>query len=228
MAPAQRGPPASPTGTCRSQPCRRVPPRFVANQKDAQRSGSRFLFGILPTTMLGRGMLRSGVFLALAVLIPSEGTPAPASPAVMSVCEISTDFPSFRDKPVAVRGVYYYGLRQECSQKCAGGLWPSFINLAGGADATWAALSKAEHTVETEAKTTGKRFEIWVTVIGRLQTRARHSPLGPCDRKSWGLTGYGHLGAYPAQIDVDSFRHIEVKVNPQSPYDYSNMYHGPA
>jgi hypothetical protein len=144
----------------------------------------------------------------------------------MSVCEISKNFPSFRDKAVTVRGVYYYGLRQDCPQKCAGRLWPSFINLKAGTDTAWDALAKAERAVETEAKATGQRFEIWVTVVGRLQTRAKRSPLGPCDRESWGV-GYGHLNAFPAQIVVESFRDVEVRVNPQLPYDYANMYHGP-
>ena len=146
----------------------------------------------------------------------------------MSVCELSKDFSAFRDKVVSVRGVYYYGLRQECPQKCADGPWPSFINLEGGGDDTWQALAKATREVEAEAKRAGKRFEIWVTVVGRLETRATLSPRGPCDRKSWGLVGYGHLGVFPAQITVESFRDIEVRVNPKSPYDYANMYHGPA
>lgn len=145
----------------------------------------------------------------------------------MSVCELSKDFPAFRDKVAAVRGVYYYGLRQECPQKCTSGLWPSFINLEGADDATWADLAKAEREVESEAKATGKRLEIWVTVVGRVQTRAKRSSFGPCDRKSWGL-GYGHLNAFPAQIVVESFRDIEVRVNPKSPYDYAHMYYGPA
>jgi hypothetical protein len=42
------------------------------------------------------------------------------------------------------------------------------------------------------------------------------------------MAGYGHLGAFPAQIDVESFSDIQVKVNPQSPYDYGHMYHGAA
>ena len=124
---------------------------------------------------------------------------------------------------MSVRGVYYYGLRQQCTGKCAVGLWPSFINLEGGTDNVWADVAKTERDVETEAKRTGKRFEIWVTVVGSLQTRARRSPLGPCD---WGSPGYGHLGAFPAQITVKTFRDIEVRENPQSPYDYANMYHG--
>jgi len=160
------------------------------------------------------------------MLIASGGTPA-RDAAVISVCELSKDFPGFRDKVVTVRGVYYYGLRQECAEKCKDGLWPSFIDLEGSTNETWAALAKSERDVETEAKRSGKRFELWVTVVGRLQTRAKRSALGPCDRKSWGLGGYGHLGAFPAQIIVESFRDIEVRVNPQSPYDYANMYHGP-
>ncbi len=171
-------------------------------------------------------MVRSGAFAILAILIASGGNSAHDA-SVMSVCELSSDYAGFGDKVVTVRGVYYYGLRQECTQKCKTGLWPSFINLEGGADETWAALAKAERDVEAEAKRSGKRFEIWVTVVGRLQTVAKRSRLGPCDRKNWG-PGYGHLGVFPAQIIVESIRDIEVRVNPQSPYDYANMYHGPA
>jgi hypothetical protein len=142
----------------------------------------------------------------------------------MSVCELSRDYPAFRGEMVTVHGVYYYGLRQECEQKCAGGLWPSFIELEGGKEGVWSELNKTLDSVESYAKASGKRFEIWVTVVGRLQTKAKRSPHGPCDRKSWG--SYGHLGVFPAQITVESFRAIEVKVDPQSPYDYANMYHG--
>ncbi len=169
-------------------------------------------------------MVRSGVFLLLAMLVPSDIMPAPDA-GVMSVCELSKDFPAFRDKVVMVRGVYYYGLRQECPQKCTSGLWPSFINVEGADDATSADLAKAEREAEGEAKATGKRFEIWVTVVGRLRTRAKSSPLGPCYRKRWGL-GYGHLNVFPAQITVESFRNIEVQANQDSPYDYAHMYHG--
>jgi hypothetical protein len=137
--------------------------------------------------------------LALLALTIVNDTPASPDP-VISVCELSKDYPRFRDKVVTVRGIYYYGLRQDCPQKCAGGLWPSFINLEGGDNAVWEDLAKADRQVEAEAKRTGRRFELWVTVVGRLQTTARNSPLGPCDRKSLGLGGYGHLGAFPAQI----------------------------
>ncbi len=168
----------------------------------------------------------SGVFVVLTVLIALGGAPARGA-TVMSVCELSSDYPGFRDKAVTVRGVYYYGLRQDCTETCKTGLWPSFIHLEGGSEDTWAGLARVERDVEADAKRSGKRFEIWVTVVGRLQTRAKRSSLGPCDRTSWGLIGYGHLGVFPAQINVESFRDIEVRVNPKSTYDYANMYHGP-
>jgi len=173
-------------------------------------------------------MDRSMMFFGLGLLILSTAAQPADSPSVMSVCELSRDYPAFRNEMVTVRGVYYYGLRQECQQKCAGDLWPSFINLEGGKEGVGNELAKTLQSVENDAKATGKRFEIWVTVVGRLQTRAKHSRHGPCDKESWGLPGYGHLGVFPAQIIVESFRAIEVKVNPQSPYDYANMYHGPA
>jgi hypothetical protein len=87
-------------------------------------------------------------------------------------------------------------------------------------------LAKTEQAVELEAKK-GKRFEIWVTAYGQLKTRARRSPLGPCDRIGSGYLGYGHLGAFPAQLVVSTFSDIEVIENPKSPYDYGTMYHGP-
>jgi hypothetical protein len=181
----------------------------------------RAISGYCPKVIL-KGMVRVGVVLLSTILLSSSATP---EPAVLSVCELSKDFSRYRDKLVTVRGVYYYGLRQKCPCKCAENPWPSFIDLEGGSDAAWEALNKTDRAVQTEAKRTGKRFEIWVTVKGRLHARSINSPIDPCDRKSWGH--YGHLGAFPAQITVESFREVEVRSNPQSPYDYANMYHGP-
>ena len=171
-------------------------------------------------------MFRFRALVILAILILTGRTQAHDAP-VMSVCRFSKDYAGFSDKVVTVRGVYYYGLRQECPQKCKTGVWPSVLHLEGGDDGIWAALARTERDVEAEAKRSGKRFEIWVTVVGRLQTVAKHSRLGPCNRNSWG-PGYGHLGVFPAQITVETIRDIEIRISPQSPYDYANMYHGPA
>jgi hypothetical protein len=161
------------------------------------------------------------------VVIPSPDT------AAMSVCDLSRDYRRFQDKLVTVRGIYYYGLRQECAQKCSSGIWPSFINLEGGSEEMWADIAKTQRQVEVEAKQTGKRFEIWVTVAGRLLTRSAFWNKGSqCDwarigTSGFGPTGFGHMGAFPAQVQVEGFHSIEVKQNPKSPYDYANVYHGP-
>jgi hypothetical protein len=138
---------------------------------------------------------------------------------VITVCELAMALPSYDGKVVSVRGVYYYGaLRQHCEPKCKVGDWPSSIFLVGGGN--WENLDIAERKLEMEAKSTGKRFELWVTVSGRLQTKLKPSALGPCVT-SFPAYGGPPLGFFPAQISVQRFTDIEPRENPQSPYDYS-------
>jgi hypothetical protein len=155
------------------------------------------------------------LLLASAVTVGCSQRP---STVVVSVCDISKDFSAYRDKFVAVRGVYYYGLRQKCPQTCATGPWPSSIDLIGSATGRdpWADLDNVRRMVELEAKK-GKRFEIWVTAVGQLKTHARRSFLGPCDEIGSRYSGYGHLGSFPAQLVVKHFINIQVKENPNSP-----------
>jgi hypothetical protein len=161
----------------------------------------------------------------VSLLVIAASGQQPPEPPALSVCELSKDYGAYRGKVVAVTGVYYHGLRQTCPQKCAEGPWPSFLDLVGAENNTFDGLSKVERSVELEAKK-GKRFEIWVTAVGQLETSL--SPPAPCDVAGRRFRGYGHLSAFPAQITVSSFRDIEVKENPKSAYDYANMYHGPA
>src|SRR5208282_801816 len=137
---------------------------------------------------VGGGLARVQIFLkmrpvaALASLLAlAAGGQQQSNPPLLSVCELSKDYGAYRGKLVAVRGVYYYGLRQTCSQKCAEGPWPSFIELVGAKNGTFDGLSKVEQSVGLEAKK-GKRFEIWVTAVGQLETMAAISRLGPCDK----------------------------------------------
>lgn len=144
-----------------------------------------------------------------------------------TVCDLSKDFSAYRDKSVAVRGVYLYGLRQTCPGKCATGPWPSFIDLVGTGRESWEEVDRAERVAEREAKRRN-RVEVWVTVVGKLRTMARRTSLGPCDKIESQYFGYGHLGAFPAQIEVESFSDVQITTNPVSLFDYSNLYRGPA
>jgi hypothetical protein len=170
----------------------------------------------------------TALLLCAYSLLNNDWTPEVVESKRMTVCELSSKLPEYRGKRVAVRGVYYYGLRQECPNSCAGGVWPSFLNLVTVGETgsnIWEALTHLEQAVERKAKT-GRRFEIWVTVVGDLQTNAQRSAVGLCDQVGSHTFGYGHLGAFPGQIVVRRFIDIEVRVNANSPYDYGNMYHG--
>jgi len=163
--------------------------------------------------------LATGLLFFLAI---TSRTQSQTSPSPMSVCDLSKDFSAYRNQVVTVRGVYYYGLRQTCPQKCADGPWPSFITLEAPAGSdVFNALGKVQNSVELEAKK-GKRFEIWVTVTGRLDTMLR----SPCERAASKYRGYGHLGVFPAMLTVQSITDIDVKENPKSEYDYANLYRG--
>ncbi len=181
-------------------------------------------------------MTRAAFGLLLAAMMTSCSRPA-AQPPHFTVCELSRDFGAYRGRLIAVRGVYYYGLREDCPERCSDGTWPSFLDLGGigGANpmalasatdyAGWTSVEEAQRTVEHEAKK-GRRLEVWVTAIGELKTMAKRSPLGPCDKIGSRHYGYGSLGVAPAMLVVHRFSDIQIKANPDSPFDYSHMYRG--
>src|SRR5215467_8247725 len=105
----------------------------------------------------------------------------PTRTKVVTLCDLSRDFNAYRNQVVAVRGVYFHGLRQQCPQTCATGPWPSFVDLVGSdvaSDAIWAEVSNAERAAEQEAKQ-ARRVEVWVTVRGKVNSSDRRSPIGP-------------------------------------------------
>jgi len=44
--------------------------------------------------------------------------------------------------------------------------------VTGGTNAAWAELDDTFREVETKAKESGKRFEIWTTISGRIDVKA--------------------------------------------------------
>jgi len=166
--------------------------------------------------------------LVLLLIVGGWGPHRPTSPIPVSVCDLSRDSSSCAGKLIALRGVSYSGLRQECPQECATAPWPSRVWVVGADptyEASWTALDQAEQMAKREAGR-GRHPEIWVTAVGRLRTQARHSPAGPCDVIGSRLYGYGHLGEWLAQREVDYFTGIEAIENPNSPYDYGRVRRG--
>jgi hypothetical protein len=166
--------------------------------------------------LLTIGLLSMAAFLC--------ATDPPAGLFRGGVCELSRDFPAWRDRLVSVRGVYYNGLQQRCSASCATSPWPSSLWLVGDGGESGRVLLKAVRIAELGANR-GNRVEVWVTGTGRLRTMARRSPAGPCDAIGSGLYGYGHLGAWPAELDIERFEDIQLRRDATSPYDYTNFTH---
>jgi len=154
--------------------------------------------------------------------MPDKESP-PETP--IGVCDLLKDVEHYRGKMIAVRGIYWYGLREPCRSPiiAADRQWPSAVNLidvrgavTGGFavdfqtdQRSWDAL---DMFVAREAKA-GHREQIWVTVIGLLQS--------PDPSSGRILGGYGHLGAYPAQLVVKRVSDIKVKAEPT--YDYRQL-----
>jgi hypothetical protein len=176
-----------------------------------------------------------GLCLVASVLSPSCVSKLPAKRdargRTLTVCELSRDFAAYADQTISVRGVYYYGLRQDCPQKCATGEpWPSALELADSGyhwsgervpfatdQHSWDALD----ALLLEKARSGEKIELWVTVLGHLKVH-RGSPLGPCDWVANGISdGLQVRGRSGAVLIVKRFSAAEVRYNPQTPYDYT-------
>jgi hypothetical protein len=163
-------------------------------------------------------------FLIAAIVLSDV---RPPDEAARSVCDLLRHLPDYRDKPVSVRGISFFGLRQDCKGECAIGPLPSSLWLSGTGRESWLLLYQAERAA-AQAAEEGIRVEVWVTVFGWLRTMAKDSPAGPCDTVGSHTYRYGHLGAFPAELQVERFSEVEIKANPVSPYDYAIFARGPS
>lgn len=166
---------------------------------------------------------------------PSRPAGYPAGhrvPPAVTVCELLKNVLSYRDKLIAVRGIYWYGLRQSCSEQFVTGthVWPTALNFWYSDDAAKNRLDTSsevnlkgwgelEATVKREAKA-GHREEIWVTLIGMLR-----APESYIRTDGQIVGGYGHLGGFPAEVVVESVSDIEIK--PVPTYDYAELLRHP-
>lgn len=152
----------------------------------------------------------------------------PPSERVVTVCDVLANPSSFRGRIVAVRGVFTYGaLRQDdCPQEFITGdrRWPPILNLAtteyqkGEPPVAFKTDPESWDRLDLTALEAGKQgrsVEIWATIIGQI--RAQSEYVLPDGRVR---SGFGHLGAFPAEVVVKQITDITVKPVPKSRYDY--------
>jgi hypothetical protein len=142
---------------------------------------------------------------------------APPRAKVPDVCEVLGEMNVRAERAnVQVRGVYFGDLEEPCEKPVILGehQWPSAISVIGPRQdsAGWKSWDGLHGVVVKEAQR-GSRGAIWVTITGRL--------LGPWHTDDHGnriYGGYGHLGAFPAEIIVDHVSDIELKPTPKLNY----------
>ena len=142
----------------------------------------------------------------------------------VGVCELFKNAPKYQGQLIAVRGVYFFGLRQECSPPLirSGRVWPYALDAV---DSSFAALEKRPVPFVTDRSgwevlddayrregRKGAREEIWATFVGVLQLQ---------DAEGKKLGGYGHLGAFPAQFVVKEVRKDSIVIVQRPTYQYS-------
>jgi len=163
-----------------------------------------------------------GVFLG--PLRAQTAAPAKAeSLKVVPICDLLRRLDKFAGKRVAVRGVYRFSMEVEglYSEGCPK---PLILDGAARAQALWTvfAVTSSEQTAHfmeatNGVKKGGERQAIHVTFIGALITRNPNlHRLG--QRK--GERMFGHLGVFPAQLNVDSIEDITIEDGAHRP---SNM-----
>jgi hypothetical protein len=161
------------------------------------------------------------VCLALGFVLQSCVPALPSRGRTMSVRELSRDFVAYADQLISVRGIYHFGLRQDCPQKCANGEpWPSILDLTSSEvshervsfstdQPSWDAVD----AVVRQVAKSGEDAQVWVTVEGRLKVWS-NSPIGPCDRMNQIYGGVQARGWHGALLVVKRISNVEVLKSP--------------
>ncbi len=171
------------------------------------------------------------ILLAL-LFLSQERVPHP-KPKTLTVCELLKDVRSYNGKIVAVRGEWSVGeehnlLQNEGGKPCpqrfvtSGFVWPDAIDLRPGDPEDFPVPFEIDESDiqcmlrEAEDRSKTKEDEPAITVatfIGLLITREEFELVktpGPVVEIR-GL-GFGHLGAFPAELQYKTLRCVEKKV----------------
>ncbi len=158
--------------------------------------------------------------LIIAVIIAIHAAMAAPRPDTLSVCDLIPDDPTKHNgEIVSVRGSLEATqegtwLAGECNNRLVtkGVTWGNILWVYVDSsdekiDRSWRLisdkLSRLHAHIDTDL--------IWVTIVGRLETRKSmddaiyQMPYGPAK------VGFGHLGAAPAEIDVISVQEVTVE-----------------
>jgi hypothetical protein len=146
----------------------------------------------------------------------------------VTVCDLLANVSRYRGQVVTLRGVYWNGLRDHCSQPLVTGdhVWPSAVNLVDSEYPSFASdvahfktdvrsWDELDAIVLREAKAR-RREAIWVSVTGLVR-----APASYVREDGKVVAGYGHLGTLPVELVVKQIRDVLIKPTPT--YDYGAL-----
>jgi len=166
-------------------------------------------------------MGRAGLIAMWSLLLAAQ----PTSPPAMSVCDVLAHDPTILNgKLIKVRGIlegntegiYLFG---QCKTNLVtkGLTWGNYLSIyADLSDVrtarSWEEMGKKIRRLRPHGVT--EQDNVWVTFIGRLETRASMDEA--VVQMPYGLArgGFGHMGGAPAEINVISVEGVAVEPAP--------------
>jgi hypothetical protein len=173
-----------------------------------------------------------GVYF-IAVLFPFSAI-AQGESKPLTLCNFFQRLDSHNGQRVTISGAYRYGFEvsglysDACippaildGREIVPHVYLVFLPIASLSEVSAANMAKFEQAVD-ESRT--KPVSIYITVTGVLTTVSQSEPLITSDGRRMKVRMFGHLGAFPAQLNISSVDAIAVSINEAAPayFDLKN------
>jgi len=156
--------------------------------------------------------------LAALLTFVLHGSPEPKR--VFSLCQLFQDLDAHDGRRVSVRGIYRFG------REVAGlfvGSCEQRVMLDGHEVVPHIVLdfsTKTDALDQAVADAKMKPNAITLAVTGTLRTQSGAPYIGK-DSKQYKARMFGHLGAFPAKLLVETIDQIEVSINSETPSNFA-------
>lgn len=166
-----------------------------------------------------------GVLFALLIAMQSVDRSGSTQPVTLSVCDVLSDDPTkLNGKAIRVRGYLAVGphetlLGGDCKAHLVtkGLAWGNYLSVYR--DASDEKIERAWERIGQKVKRLHGDFEqdkIWLTIVGRLETRASMEDEVVQMPHGLARAGFGQMGGSPAEINVISVEDVTVERQPGS------------
>ena len=161
-----------------------------------------------------------------AVLLP-QTTLAQGERGPLTLCQLFQDLDSHAGRRVTLRATYHYGFEVSglYSEPCKP---PAILDgkeivphvylvFPVGDGSAEPSKSNMEKFRQVGEESRSQPLSIVLTVTGVIKTVSQAEPLVGKDGRQFKVRMFGHLGAFPAQLRIDSIDAVEVSINADAP-----------